>query len=137
MSLLPLGHSASSSEVYCEGINKPVTKVYSNRPAWVAPARSHFFSNFARQSPTLALVSTFGATLMAANMIVSVSTHGGASIRHASLHAHWVRLDHARGPSERLEASTQRSLLCSTHRRGRWGAGGRGRWFAKAALTRA
>ena len=80
MSLLPVGHSASSSEVYCEGLDRPVTKVYSNRPAWVAPSRAHFFSNFARQSPTLALVSTFGVVLMSATAIVNTlggSRYGG------------------------------------------------------------
>eukprot|EP01043_Picozoa_sp_COSAG02_P011810 COSAG02_NODE_441_length_22281_cov_6.119556_18_plen_113_part_00 len=82
MSLLPLGHNASSSEVYCESLDKPVTKVYQNRPAWVAGSRSHFMSNFARQSPTLALVSTFGVVLMAASGIVTTlggSRYGGTS----------------------------------------------------------
>jgi hypothetical protein len=91
MSLLPLGHSASSSEVYIEGINKPVTKVYSNRPAWVAPQRTHFMSNFARSSPTLALGATFGVVLMAATGIVNVmggSRYGGTCPRQPSCVSH-------------------------------------------------
>ena len=83
MSGLQLGHKFASSELYVEAINKQVPYVYQNRAAWVAPSRSHWFSNFARSSPTMAFAATFGVVLMAAGGIVKSCGHVGDRTWHA------------------------------------------------------
>ena len=60
---------------YMDALNesKRPTAVFSNRPAWVAPQRTHWLHAFAKSSPQLAtifgVVGTCGAAAMIINML--------------------------------------------------------------------
>ena len=60
---LPGGTAAPGSEVVgatpeirMDKLAKPVTKVYSNRAAWIAPSRRHWLADSARHSPGMTFV---------------------------------------------------------------------------------